>query len=249
MKKSNVKGNSRSMTKIPKKQAQRLALVNEAKFYTLGDAIKSFKSMPQRNFDESVNIAINLGGIDPKQSGHNIRSVVALPHGNGKTVRVAVFAVGPKAQEAEKAGADFVGGEDLIEQIKNGKNDFDKCIATPDMMAKLSAIAKILGPSGKMPNPKLGTVTMDVAGAIKATKAGQIEFRAEKAGIVHGGIGKVSFDTQKLVENIQAFFGAVEKAKPSGVKGNYIKSIFLSLSMGPSVKIDLSSIFKSDVEN
>jgi len=209
--------------------------------YELVEAVKKIKGSASAKFDETVEIAMNLG-VDPRHADQNVRGVVALPHGTGKSVRVAVFAKGPKAEEAEKAGAEVVGAEDLAEKIQAGEIDFDRCIATPDMMAVVGRLGKVLGPRGLMPNPKLGTVTMDVAGAIKAVKGGQVEFRVEKAGIVHAGVGKTSFGEDALVENIRAFVDAISRAKPSGAKGTYIKRISLSSTMGPGVRVEVGSI-------
>jgi large subunit ribosomal protein L1 len=209
--------------------------------YELAEAVKKIKAAAGAKFDETVEIAMNLG-VDPRHADQNVRGVVALPHGTGKSVRVAVFAKGPKAEEAEKAGADLVGAEDLAEKIQAGTIDFDRCIATPDMMPVVGRLGKVLGPRGLMPNPKLGTVTTDVAGAIKAVKGGQVEFRVEKAGIVHAGVGKTSFGEDALVENIRAFVDAISRAKPSGAKGTYIKRISLSSTMGPGVRIEVGSI-------
>ena len=193
-----------------------------------------------RKFDETIDIALNLG-IDPKHADQQVRGVVSLPHGTGASVRVAVIAKDAKAEEAKKAGADIVGAEDLIEEIKGGKIDFDRCIATPDMMALVGQVAKVLGPKGLMPNPKVGTVTPDVATAVKSAKAGSIEYRAEKNGIIHAGVGKASFSADKLVENILAFIDTIQKARPSGAKGTYMKKATLSSTMGPGIKLDLSA--------
>jgi len=209
--------------------------------YELAEAVKKIKAAASAKFDETVEIAMNLG-VDPRHADQNVRGVVALPHGTGKSVRVAVFAKGPKAEEAQKAGADLVGADDLAEKIQAGAIDFDRCIATPDMMPVVGRLGKVLGPRGLMPNPKLGTVTTDVAGAIKAVKGGQVEFRVEKAGIVHAGVGKTSFGEDALVENIRAFVDAISRAKPSGAKGTYIKRISLSSTMGPGVRIEVGSI-------
>ena len=209
--------------------------------YELVEAVKKIKESASAKFDETVEIAMNLG-VDPRHADQNVRGVVALPHGTGKSVRVAVFAKGPKAEEAEKAGADLVGADDLAEKIQAGEIDFDRCIATPDMMPVVGRLGKVLGPRGLMPNPKLGTVTTDVAGAIKAVKGGQVEFRVEKAGIVHAGVGKTSFGEDALVENIRAFVDAISRAKPSGAKGTYIKRISLSSTMGPGVRVEVGSI-------
>jgi large subunit ribosomal protein L1 len=209
--------------------------------YELVEAVKKIKAAAGAKFDETVEIAMNLG-VDPRHADQNVRGVVALPHGTGKSVRVAVFAKGPKAEEALKAGADLVGAEDLAEKIQAGEIDFDRCIATPDMMPVVGRLGKVLGPRGLMPNPKLGTVTTDVAGAIKAVKGGQVEFRVEKAGIVHAGVGKTSFGEDALVANIRAFVDAISRAKPSGAKGTYIKRISLSSTMGPGVRVEVGSI-------
>jgi large subunit ribosomal protein L1 len=204
------------------------------------DAVALIKANATAKFDETVEISMNLG-VDPRHADQMVRGVVGLPNGTGKTVRVAVFARGPKAEEAEAAGADIVGAEDLMETIQGGKIEFDRCIATPDMMPVVGRLGKILGPRNLMPNPKIGTVTMDVAQAVKDAKGGQVQFKAEKAGVVHGGIGKVSFDEAKLVENVRAFVSAVQKAKPTGAKGTYVEKISLTSTMGPGVTIDVSS--------
>ena len=204
------------------------------------EAVKLIKSSSNVKFDETVEIAMNLG-VDPRHADQMVRGVVGLPNGTGKTVRVAVFARGPKAEEAEKAGADIVGAEDLMETIQSGKIEFDRCIATPDMMPIVGRLGKILGPRNLMPNPKVGTVTMDVKEAVEAAKGGQVQFKAEKAGVVHAGVGKVSFDEAKLVENIKAFVSAVSKAKPTGAKGTYLKRIALSSTMGPGVTVDVAT--------
>lgn len=208
--------------------------------YGLDAAIGVIKQTATAKFDETVEVAINLG-VDPRHADQMVRGIVALPNGTGKTVRIAVFARGDKAAEAKAAGADIVGAEDLMEQIQKGEINFDRCIATPDMMGVVGRLGKILGPRGLMPNPKVGTVTMDVAGAVKAAKAGQVEFRVERAGIVHGGVGKVSFPETALVENIRAFVDAVIKAKPTGAKGTYVKRISVSTTMGPGLRLDTAS--------
>jgi len=215
--------------------------VDSTKIYALDEAISTVKKNATAKFDETVDIVINLG-IDAKQTDQLIRGVVPMPNGIGKDVRVAVFAKGAKATEAEKAGADIVGAEELAEAVEKGKIEFDRCIATPDMMAVVGKLGKVLGPKGLMPNPKLGSVTMNVADAVKAAKSGQVEFRTDKAGIVHAGIGKASFEGKALQENIQALMKAVNAAKPAGVKGVYLKSVCLSSTMGPSVKLDLASV-------
>jgi large subunit ribosomal protein L1 len=204
-------------------------------------AVELIKSRASAKFDETVEIAMNLN-IDPRKQDQNLRGTVMLPHGTGKSVRVGVFARGDKAKEAEAAGADVVGAEDLAEKVQAGEINFDRAIATPDMMAVVGRLGKILGPRGLMPNPRLGTVTQDVAEAVKAAKGGQVEFRAEKAGIVHAGVGKASFTEADLADNVRAFVGAITRAKPSGVRGTYIKRVNLSSTMGPGVKIDLASL-------
>ncbi len=204
-------------------------------------AVELIKARASAKFDETVEIAMNLN-IDPRKQDQNLRGTVMLPHGTGKSVRVGVFARGDKAKEAEAAGADVVGAEDLAEKVQAGEINFDRAIATPDMMAVVGRLGKILGPRGLMPNPRLGTVTQDVAEAVKAAKGGQVEFRAEKAGIVHAGVGKASFTEADLADNVRAFVGAITRAKPSGVRGTYIKRVNLSSTMGPGVKIDLASL-------
>ncbi|AWV24155.1 LSU ribosomal protein L1P [Roseomonas mucosa] len=211
------------------------------KSYALEEAIRLAKANATAKFDETVEISMNLG-IDPRHADQMVRGVVGLPNGTGKTMRVGVFARGPKAEEAQAAGADVVGAEDLAEQVQAGNINFDRCIATPDMMALVGRLGKILGPRGLMPNPKLGTVTMDVKGAVTAAKAGQVEFRAEKAGIVHAGIGKASFEEGKLLENARAFIDAIQKARPTGAKGTYVRKVALSSSMGPGLKVDVASL-------
>ncbi|WP_371225960.1 50S ribosomal protein L1 [Roseovarius sp. 2305UL8-3] len=203
---------------------------------TVEEAVALVKGNANAKFDETVEIAMNLG-VDPRHADQMVRGVVGLPNGTGKDVRVAVFARGPKAEEAQAAGADVVGAEDLMETVQGGKIDFDRCIATPDMMPIVGRLGKVLGPRNLMPNPKVGTVTMDVADAVKAAKGGEVQFKAEKAGVVHAGVGKASFDEAKLVENVRAFVSAVNKAKPSGSKGTYVKKISLSSTMGPGVAI------------
>ena len=198
------------------------------------------KSNSNTKFDETVEIAMNLG-VDPRHADQMVRGVVGLPNGTGKTTRVAVFARGPKAEEAQAAGADIVGAEDLMETIQGGTIEFDRCIATPDMMPIVGRLGKILGPRNLMPNPKVGTVTMDVTAAVNAAKGGEVQFKAEKAGVVHAGIGKVSFDEDKLVQNLRAFVDAVNKAKPSGAKGTYMKKVSISSTMGPGVSVDVLS--------
>ncbi len=215
--------------------------VDRLKAYTIDEAIKILKDCSkERKFDETIEIAFNLG-IDPKYADQQVRGVTSLPHGTGAKVRVAVIARDAKAAEAKAAGADIVGAEDLIEIIKSGKIDFDRCIATPDMMGLVGQVAKVLGPKGMMPNPKLGTVTPDVKTAVMAAKAGSIEFRAEKTGIIQAGVGKASFDEKKLVQNVAFIIDAIQKAKPAGAKGTYMKKVTLSSTMGPGLKIDLAS--------
>ncbi|MDA8251014.1 MAG: 50S ribosomal protein L1 [Rhodospirillales bacterium] len=214
---------------------------DRSKAYGLADAIAMVKQNAKARFDETVEIAINLG-IDPRHADQMVRGLVGLPHGTGKTLRIAVFARGAKAEEAQAAGADVVGAEDLSEKVQAGQIDFDRCIATPDMMALVGRLGKILGPRGLMPNPRLGTVTMDVRGAIQAAKAGQVEFRAEKAGIVHAGIGKASFPAERLLENARAFADAIVKARPTGAKGTYVQKAAVSSTMGPGVRVDVTSL-------
>ena len=215
--------------------------IDRAKLYPIAEAVKLVKERAKAKFDETVEIAMNLG-VDPRHADQMVRGVVSLPNGTGRTLRVAVFAKGAKADEAKKAGADVVGAEDLVAEVQGGKVDFDRCIATPDMMPLVGRLGKVLGPRGLMPNPKVGTVTMDVTGAVKASKGGAVEFRVEKAGIVQGTVGKASFDDEKLAENVKAFVDAVAKAKPAGAKGTYIQRIALSSTQGPGVKIDVSSV-------
>jgi large subunit ribosomal protein L1 len=207
---------------------------------TVEEAVTLVKSNATAKFDETLEISVNLG-VDPRHADQMVRGVVSLPNGTGKTVRVAVFARGPKADEATAAGADIVGAEDLMETIQSGKIEFDRCIATPDMMPIVGRLGKILGPRNLMPNPKVGTVTMDVKAAVEAAKGGEVQFKVEKAGVVHAGIGKVSFDEAKLAENVRAFVDAVQKAKPAGSKGTYMKKVSLSSTMGPGVSINVES--------
>ena len=233
------------MSDVIKANGKRLRAGYEAfdrtKSYTLDEAIKLAKSNSKAKFDETIEFSMNLG-IDPRHADQMVRGLLSLPNGTGKTLRVGVFARGAKADEARAAGADVVGAEDLAEQVQGGTFGFDRCIATPDMMALVGRLGKILGPRGLMPNPKLGTVTMDVKGAVQAAKSGQVEFRAEKAGIVHAGIGKASFEEDKLLENIRAFVDAIQKAKPTGAKGTYVKKASVSSTMGPGIKIDVASL-------
>ena len=204
------------------------------------DAVKALKECASAKFDETVEISMNLG-IDPRHADQQVRGVVQLPHGTGKTVRVAVFAKGDKADEAKAAGADIVGAEDLAERIQGGEINFDRCVATPDMMAIVGRLGKVLGPRGLMPNPKLGTVTPDVETAVKAAKGGEVTFRAEKAGVVHAGIGKASFSEEQLADNVRAFVKAISNAKPSGAKGTYIKKVSVSSTMGPGMSLEIGS--------
>jgi large subunit ribosomal protein L1 len=215
--------------------------VERTKLYKLDEAVKLVKSNASVKFDETVEIAINLG-VDPKHADQMVRGVVNLPNGTGRTLRVGVFARGAKADEARAAGADVVGAEDLVATVQAGTIEFDRCIATPDMMPLVGRLGKVLGPRGLMPNPKVGTVTMDVTAAVKASKGGAVEFRAEKAGIVQGSVGKASFDAAKLAENVLAFVEAVNKARPTGAKGSYMQRVALSSTMGPGVKLDLSTV-------
>ncbi|MEO9697537.1 MAG: 50S ribosomal protein L1 [Tateyamaria sp.] len=207
---------------------------------TVEEAVALVKGSATAKFDETVEISMNLG-VDPRHADQMVRGVIGLPNGTGKTVRVAVFARGPKAEEAQKAGADIVGAEDLMEIIQGGKIDFDRCIATPDMMPIVGRLGKVLGPRNLMPNPKVGTVTMDVETAVKAAKGGEVQFKVEKAGVIHAGIGKASFDEAKLAENVRAFVGAVAKAKPAGSKGTYMKKVSISSTMGPGVSVNVDS--------
>lgn len=225
-----------------KKMKKITATVDSTKTYTVNEAIALLKAAAkERKFDETLDISINLG-VDTKHADQQVRGMISLPHGTGAKVRVAVIAKDAKAEEAKKAGADVVGAEDLIDKISAGEINFDRCIATPDMMGLVGRVAKILGPKGLMPNPKLGTVTPNVAKAVQDAKAGSIEFRAEKAGIIHAGVGKVSFDETKLVENVSAFVEAIIRAKPAGAKGTYLKKISLSSTMGPGIKVSLDSV-------
>ncbi len=229
------------MAFVGKKSKAINAKVDRTKLYAVEEAVALLKEAAKvRKFDESIEIALNLG-IDPRHADQAVRGMVSLPHGTGAKLRVAVFAKDAKAEEALKAGADIVGAEDLAEKVQKGEINFDRCIATPDMMPLLGRLGKVLGPRGLMPNPKLGTVTMDVKGAVAIAKAGAIEFRAEKAGIIHAGVGKASFADKALVENIIAFIDAINKAKPSGVKGTYMKKAAVSSTMGPGLKLDLAS--------
>jgi large subunit ribosomal protein L1 len=215
--------------------------IDRGKLYGLDEAVKLIKERATAKFDETVEIAMNLG-VDPRHADQQVRGVCNLPNGSGRVLRVAVFARGAKADEAKAAGADIVGAEELVESVGKGEINFDRCIATPDMMPLVGRLGKVLGPRGMMPNPKVGTVTMDVTSAVKASKGGSVEFRVEKAGIVHAAVGKASFDAEKLVGNIKAFADAVAKAKPAGAKGTYIQRVALSSTMGPGVKIDPATV-------
>jgi large subunit ribosomal protein L1 len=227
------------------KEGKRIRAAREGievtKLYPIQDAVKLIKERAKAKFDETIEISMNLG-VDPRHADQMVRGVCNLPNGSGRTVRVAVFARGAKADEAKAAGADIVGAEELFEVVNGGTIEFDRCIATPDMMPLVGRLGKVLGPRGLMPNPKVGTVTMDVKGAVEGAKGGSVEFRVEKAGIVHAGIGKASFDEGKLVENIKAFADAVSRAKPTGAKGTYIQRVAVSSTMGPGVKVDPASV-------
>jgi len=215
--------------------------INRESAYPLAEAVKLLKQGAKAKFDETVEIALNLG-IDPRHADQQVRGVVELPNGTGKTLRVGVFARGDKAEAAKAAGADVVGAEDLFEKVQAGEINFDRCIATPDMMGLVGRLGKVLGPRGMMPNPKLGTVTADVAAAVKAAKAGQVEFRAEKAGLIHAGIGKASFSEEAIAQNVKAFVGAISRAKPAGAKGTFLKKVSISSTMGPGLKLEISSL-------
>jgi large subunit ribosomal protein L1 len=227
------------MAKLGKRTAAAREAFAGKENLTVEEAVALVKGNASAKFDETVEIAVQLG-VDPRHADQMVRGVVGLPNGTGKTVRVAVFARGPKAEEAQAAGADIVGAEDLMETVQGGTIEFDRCIATPDMMPVVGRLGKVLGPRNLMPNPKVGTVTMDVADAVAKAKGGEVQFKAEKAGVVHAGVGKVSFDDAKLVENVRSFMDAVLKAKPSGAKGTYVKKIALSSTMGPGVTIDVA---------
>ncbi|MGM0586609.1 MAG: 50S ribosomal protein L1 [Pseudomonadota bacterium] len=228
------------MAKLSKRVAAARKAVEGKSQLSVEEAVDLIKQNATAKFDESVEVAVNLG-VDPRHADQMVRGVVTLPNGTGKTVRVAVFARGPKAEEAEAAGADIVGAEDLMEKVQAGEIEFERCIATPDMMPVVGRLGKILGPRGLMPNPKVGTVTTDVAQAVKNAKGGEVQFRVEKAGIVHSGVGKASFDAKALAENVRAFVGAVSRAKPAGAKGTYLKKISLSSTQGPGVSVDVAS--------
>ena len=229
------------MVKIAKRTAAIREGIDRKKLYELAEAVKMIKERAKAKFDETVEIAMNLG-VDPRHADQMVRGVVNLPNGTGKTVRVAVFARDAKADEARKAGADVVGAEDLVQQVQEGTINCDRVIATPDMMPLVGRLGKILGPRNLMPNPKVGTVTPDVAGAVKAAKGGAVEFRVEKAGILHAGVGKASFSEEALIENIKAFTDAVQKAKPSGAKGTYVKRVAVSSTMGPGIHVNPGSV-------
>ena len=228
------------MAKLTKRQKAIREKVDAEKAYDVLEAVSLLNDLSTVKFKESIDVAVNLG-VDPRKSDQVVRGASVLPNGTGKAMRVAVFARGPKAEEAQAAGADVVGAEDLMESIQGGNLDFDRCIATPDMMPIVGRLGKILGPRNLMPNPKVGTVTMDVKAAVEAAKGGEVQFKAEKAGVVHAGVGKASFDEAKLVENVRAFVEAVQKAKPSGAKGAYMKKVSLSSTMGPGVTISVDN--------
>jgi large subunit ribosomal protein L1 len=227
--------------KLGKRLSAAKKAVDPLKLYPLADAISAIKSLPKTKFDETLDVAINLG-VDAKNSDQNVRGTVVMPNGTGKQIRVAVFAKDQKAADAKKAGADLVGAEELVEQINKGQINFDRCIATPDMMGMVGKVAKVLGPKGLMPNPKLGTVTPDVATAVKNAKSGQVEFRIDKGGIIHAGVGKVSFSEKALEQNFRALIDAINHARPTGIKGIYLKKITLSSTMGPGLKVDVASL-------
>jgi large subunit ribosomal protein L1 len=229
------------MGKVGKRLKAAREGVDREKFYPIDEAVKTVKERAKAKFDETIEVSMNLG-VDPKHADQMVRGVVNLPNGSGRTLRVAVFAKGEKAEEAKAAGADVVGAEDLVEQVSKGNIDFDRCVATPDMMGLVGRLGKVLGPRGLMPNPRVGTVTMDVTNAVKGAKGGAVEFRVEKAGIVQAGVGKASFTEKQLVENIKAFVDAVVKAKPPGAKGNYVNKVSLSSSQGVGVKVDGGSL-------
>jgi large subunit ribosomal protein L1 len=229
------------MAKLAKRIQKLRDGVDPAQLYSLEEAVSMIKERATAKFDETIDLAMNLG-VDPRHADQMVRGVANLPHGTGRSVRVAVFARDAKAEEAKAAGADLVGAEDLVEAVQGGKIDFDRCIATPDMMPLVGRLGKVLGPRGLMPNPKVGTVTMDIKAAVEASKGGAVEFRVEKAGIVHAGVGKASFDAKAIEENIRAFADAVTKAKPSGSKGTYVKRVAVSSTMGTGVKVDPSSL-------
>jgi large subunit ribosomal protein L1 len=229
------------MAKNGKRLAKALEAIDRDRVYGIDEAVAMVKERAIAKFDETIEIAMNLG-VDPRHADQMVRGVVSLPHGTGKSVRVGVFAKGDKAEAAKAAGADVVGAEDLAERVQSGDIPFDRCIATPDMMAVVGRLGKVLGPRGMMPNPKLGTVTPDVAKAVQDAKGGSVEFRVEKAGIIHAGVGKASFSTEALIANAKAFADAINKAKPTGAKGTYMKKVSLSSTMGPGVKVDVPSL-------
>ncbi len=229
------------MAKLGKRAKAMLEGLDLSALYSIKEAVKILKERTKVKFDETVEVAIGLG-VDPRHADQMVRGVIGLPNGTGKTVRVAVFARGDNAEKAKAAGAELVGAEDLMEIIQKGEMNFDRCIATPDMMAVVGRLGKVLGPRGLMPNPKLGTVTQDVVGAIEAAKGGQVEYRVEKAGVIHVGVGKLSFDENAIVENVETLVKAVVKAKPSGTKGTYFKHMTVTSTMGPGLRIDTSSI-------
>jgi large subunit ribosomal protein L1 len=230
------------MTNLGKRTTKVREGIDREKLYSIDEAVKMIKDRAKAKFDETIEIAMNLG-VDPRHADQMVRGVVLLPNGTGRSVRVGVFARGAKADEARAAGADVVGAEDLVEKVQGGSIDFDRCIATPDLMPLVGRLGKVLGPRGMMPNPKVGTVTMDVTGAVKGAKGGSVEFRVEKAGIVQAGVGKASFAAEKLVQNIKAFADAVQKAKPAGAKGTFINRVAVSSTMGPGVKVEPASLF------
>jgi large subunit ribosomal protein L1 len=230
------------MTNLGKRTTKVREGIDREKLYSIDEAVKMIKDRAKAKFDETIEIAMNLG-VDPRHADQMVRGVVMLPNGTGRSVRVGVFARGAKADEARAAGADVVGAEDLVEKVQGGSIDFDRCIATPDLMPLVGRLGKVLGPRGMMPNPKVGTVTMDVTGAVKGAKGGSVEFRVEKAGIVQAGVGKASFAAEKLVQNIKAFADAVQKAKPAGAKGTFINRVAVSSTMGPGVKVEPASLF------
>ncbi|GAA4113317.1 50S ribosomal protein L1 [Aminobacter aganoensis] len=232
------------MAKIAKRVSKSREGIDANKAYGLGEALELLKARSSVKFDETIEVAMNLG-VDPRHADQMVRGVVNLPNGTGRTVRVAVFARDAKADEARAAGADIVGAEDLVDIVQKGQIDFDRCIATPDMMPLVGRLGKVLGPRGMMPNPKVGTVTTDVAAAVKASKGGAVEFRVEKAGIIHAGVGKISFDVKALEENVRALADAVNKAKPTGAKGVYVKKVSLTSTMGPGLKLDLATLAAS----
>ena len=228
-------------TKLPKRIRSAREAVERTKLYSIADAVKLVKENAKAKFDETIDVAVNLG-IDPRQADQQVRGVCQLPNGSGRSVRVGVFARGAKAEEAKAAGADVIGAEDLFEKVNGGTIDFDRCIATPDMMGLVGRLGKVLGPRGMMPNPKVGTVTMDVKAAVIAAKGGAVEFRAEKAGIVQAGVGKASFSEEALVANIKAFVDTIAKARPSGAKGTFVQRVAISSSMGPGVRVEPGSV-------